>query len=132
MVASLRTMDLSGVLRRIALLVGVQALALVVVGVVYAVVSATGSPENLLAAELAAALAVAAGVLMAVMARAVDRGLGWPRSPLVVLNVLALPVGLSLVQSKVYAAGLPVLLLAGAVLYLLATPDARQALRRPE
>jgi hypothetical protein len=120
--------DLPGVVRRIALLVAVEGVALVLVGVVYAVVSATGRPENRLAAELAAFLAVVFGLLLGLMARLVDGGRSWPRSPLIVLNIIALPVGLGLIQGGLYAAGLPVLLLAGAVLYLLATPDARQAL----
>lgn len=122
-------MHLPGVVRRITLLVAVEALALVVIGLGYAVVSGTGTPENLLAAELAAAFAVAVGLLMGAMARAVDGGRSWPRSPLVVLNMIALPVGAGLIQGKVYAAGIPVLLLAAAVLYLLATPDARAELR---
>ncbi|HTZ44166.1 MAG TPA: hypothetical protein VMB79_09905 [Jatrophihabitans sp.] len=54
------------------------------------------------------------------------------RSPIVLLELLALPVGYSLgIQAGRPLIGLPVLLSAVAVLALLATPSAREALNRP-
>ena len=74
-------------------------------------------------------MAVLAGVLVLLVARGLSRVAGWARSPAVVLQLLALPVGIGLVQGEVWYAAVPVLLLAGSVLYLLATPDARLAYR---
>ena len=52
-----------------------------------------------------------------------------PRAPAVVLQLLALPVGVGLVQGRVWLAAVPVLLLAAGVLYALASPEARRAFR---
>jgi hypothetical protein len=63
------------------------------------------------------------------IARGMSRAAGWSRSPAVVVQLLALPIGYGLVQGQVWWAAVPVLLLAGSVLYLLATPEARLAFR---
>jgi hypothetical protein len=47
-----------------------------------------------------------------------------------VLNVLPLPIALGVLQAGAWWVGLPMLLLAGAVLYLFATPDLRQLFRQ--
>lgn len=122
-------MEAVGVVRRIAQLLAVQGVALVVLGVVYAVVSATGRPENQLGAELAAAVLVVLGVVVLLLARATAAGRTWPRTPAVVVNVIALPVGLGLLQGHLYVAGVVVLLPAVTLLWLVATPEARERLR---
>ena len=92
---------------RAALLVAVEGVALVVLGVGYGV----------------------AGVLVVLVARGLSRVQGWARAPAVVVQLLALPVGVGLVQGRVWYAAVPVLALAGSVLYCLATPEARLAFR---
>ncbi|MCW2543206.1 MAG: hypothetical protein JWM40_758 [Frankiales bacterium] len=115
-------------LRRLALLLALEGVALVVVGVVYAVVTA-GSSGDRLPAELAAGAAVITGLLLLVLARGADRGRGWSRSPAVVLNVFPFPLALSAIQGGGWWAALPMVLLAGSVLYLFATPELRLAFR---
>lgn len=116
-------------LRRLALLLLLEGLGLLALGGVYAVVTVRQDAGDRRAALLAAAAAALAGAVLALLARAADRGRGWARSPAVVLNLVALPVGLSVLDAGQWAAGFPVLLLAGSVLYLFATPQLRRVFR---
>ena len=115
--------------RRIAQLLAVEGVVLVMLGAGFAAVSAIARPENRLAAELAAAFVVLLGAVVLLLARASGAARTWPRSPAVVINVIALPVGIGLLQGHLYPAGAVVLVLAGVVLWLYATPVARAALR---
>ncbi|HUR15571.1 MAG TPA: hypothetical protein VM097_13940 [Mycobacteriales bacterium] len=115
-------------LRRLALLLALEGLLVVLLGVGYGLASLTDDSERA-PAELAAAGAVLAGVVLLLLARAVDRQRRWARSPAVVLNVLPLPVALGVLQAGVWWVGVPMLLLAGSVLYLFATPDLRDLFR---
>ena len=110
-----------------AALLAVEGVALLVLGVVYGGAGVLGDPFDRTATLLEAGLAVLAGVLLLVLARAVNDLRGWARSPAVVVQLLALPVGYGLVQGQVWLAAVPVLLLAGAVLFLLFTAEARAA-----
>ena len=122
-------MDLASAVTRAALLVAVEGAALTVLGTGYAVAGAVGDPFDRTATLLEGGFAALAGLLVLLVARGLLHVRGWARSPAVVLQLLALPVGLGLVQGGVlYAAG-PVLGLAVAVLYQLATPEARLAFR---
>ena len=112
-----------------AALVAVEGLALVVLGVVYGAAGVLGDPFDRAATLLEAGLAVFAGVLVLLVARGLADVRGWARSPAVVLQLLALPVGYGLVQGRVWLAAVPVLGLAGAVLFFLATAEARLAFR---
>ena len=122
-------MNLTSAVTRAALLVGVEGLALIVLGVAYGAAGVLGEPFDRTATLLEAAMAVLAGVLVLLVARGLARVSGWARSPAVVVQLLALPVGASLVQGRVWYAAIPVLGLAAAVLYALATPEARLAFR---
>ena len=116
---------------RAALLVAVEGAVLVLLGLGYGIAGVVGEPFDRTATLLEAAFTVVAGGLVLLVARGLHRVAGWSRSPAVVLQLLALPVGVGLVQGRVWFAAAPVLLLAAAVLYLLlATPDARAAFRR--
>jgi hypothetical protein len=115
-------------LRRLTLLLALEGLLLVLLGLGYGGASLTDESDRA-AAELAAAGAVLAGVVLLLLARAVDRRRAWARSPAVVLNVLPLPIALGVLQAGVWWVGVPMLLLAGAVLYLFATPDLRALFR---
>jgi hypothetical protein len=126
---SLAPVPLSSPVTRAAVLVAVQGAALLVLGVGYAVAGVLAQPYDRLAALLEAGLAAFAGALVLLVARGLGRAAGWARSPAVVLQLLALPVGVGLVQGRVWYAAVPVLLLAAGVLYELATPEARLAFR---
>jgi hypothetical protein len=112
-----------------ALLVAGEGAALAVLGLGYGVAGVVGQPFDRAATLLEAGFAVGTGILVLLVARGLRRSAGWSRSPAVVLQLLALPVGVGLVQGEVWYAAVPVLLLAGGVLYLLATPQARLAFR---
>ena len=114
---------------RAAVLVAVEGVALTLLGLGYGAAGVLGDPFDRAATLLEAAFAVLVGVLVVLVARGLARTAGWARSPAVVLQLLALPVGVGLVQGQVWYAAVPVLLLAGSVLYLLATPEARLAFR---
>ena len=104
--------------RRGAVLLAVEAVALLVVGAALAVATAAGSPDNRGLSYAVAGFAVGGGVVLLLLARAVDRGRGWARSPAVVLQLLALPVGVGFLQGGHWAAGVPTLLVAVATLVL--------------
>ena len=114
---------------RAAWLVALEGAALTVLGAGYGVAGVVGDPFDRAATLLEAAFTVLAGLLVLLVARGLRRVAGWARSPAVVLQLLAVPVGVGLVQGRVWYAAVPVLLLAGTVLYLLATPEARLAYR---
>jgi hypothetical protein len=113
--------------RRAAVLVAVEGGALVLLGGGYGVAALVGDPFDRTATLLQAGFTVLVGALVLLVARGLHRTAGWSRSPAVVLQLLALPVGVGLVQGQVWFAAVPVLLLAATVLYQLATPQARVA-----
>ncbi len=121
-------MTLHSALTRAALLVGLEGSLLLLLGSGYAVAGLVGDPFDRAATLLEAGFAVLAGVLVLLVARGLGRRRGWSRAPAVVLQLLALPVGVGLVQGRVWYAAVPVLALAVLVLYQLATPEARAAL----
>ena len=104
---------------------GVEGLALVVLGVGYGVAGVVGDAFDRTATLIEAGIAVLAGVLVLLVARGLADVRGWARSPAVVVQLLALPVGYGLVQGQVWYAAVPVLGLALAVLYHLFTAEAR-------
>jgi len=108
------------VVRRAAVLLAVEALALIALGVVDGIATAVGTPEDRGAALGIAAVAVGVGLVVLLLARAIDRLRGWARTPSVVLQLIAFPVGTDLVLGRVWLPGIVVLLLAGATLYHLA------------
>lgn len=119
----------SAAVTRAALLVAVEGALLTVLGLGYGVAAVAGDPFDRAATLLAAGIAVLGGILVLLMARGIGRAAGWSRAPAVVLQLLALPVGVGLVQGRIWYAAGPVLGLATMVLYQLATPGARLALR---
>ena len=107
----------------------VEGVALTALGAVYGGAGVLGSPFDRTATLLEAGMAVLVGIMALLVARGLARVQGWSWSPAVVLQLLALPVGVGLLQGQVWVAAVPVLLLAGGVLYFLATPEARLAFR---
>jgi hypothetical protein len=107
------------VLRRTAVLLAVEGVALLVLGTVDAVATVVGSPTDRVLSFTVAGFALGTGAVLLVVSRAIGRRRGWARSPAVVLQLLALPVGVGLLQGGLWYAGLPVLVLAAATLWLL-------------
>ena len=112
-----------------AALVAVEGAALTLIGPAYGVAGLVGDPFDRTATLLEAGMALVAGVLLLLVARGLSRTAGWARSPAVVVQLLMLPVGVGLAQGGVWWAAVPVLLLAGGVLYELFTAEARLAFR---
>ena len=108
-------------------LVALEGTALALIGLAYGAAGLFADPFDRTATELQALLAVTAGLLLLLVSRGLSRTAGWARSPAVVTQLFALPVGVGLAQGRVWWAAVPVLALAVAVLYTLATPDARAA-----
>jgi hypothetical protein len=114
-----------------ALLVAVEGAALVVLAVVEALSTVLGDPGSVGLALATAAMAAAGGVLLLWLAAAMSRLRKAARSPVVVLQLISLPIGWTLaVDNGRPELGLPVLALAVAVLVLLGTSGARDALTR--
>jgi peptidoglycan/LPS O-acetylase OafA/YrhL len=112
-------------------IIGAEALALVAAAVVLIVKTVSGNPNDIWRALLGAALALAGAAALALGARALLRLRPAARSPIVVLQLLALPVAYSLwFQAGVAVYGAPIMVAALATLFLLFTPPVREALDR--
>jgi len=117
-----------------AALVAVEGAALAVLAVAEVVSTVVSDPASVTLALVTAAFAAAGGALLFLLARALVALRPAARSPVVALQLLALPVGWTLTGTNGRPEiGLPVLVLAGAVLLLLfGTAEARDALARPD
>jgi hypothetical protein len=116
--------------RQAALLTGLEGVALLGLAVGLVVQTVAGSVAQAGNALAGAALSAGAGLLLGALARGLVRLRAWARSPVVVVQVVSIPVGVTLLQAGRPVFGVPVLVLAAAVLYLLFTPAARLALDR--
>lgn len=114
-------------LRRAALLLGVEAVALAVLGLRASYQTAVGEEVYRGAALGLAALTLLAGVLVLGLASAVARGRSWARTPALVVQLVALPVGTDQVLSRQLATGPLLLLLAGATAFHLLTAPGSQS-----
>jgi hypothetical protein len=111
--------------------IGLQALALVAAALVLIVKTLAGHPDSVGRALLDAAMALFAALVLAACARGIYRHRPAARTPIVVIELLALPVGYSLgFQAGRIGYGGPIVVGAVVVLYLLFTPPARAALDR--
>jgi hypothetical protein len=118
-------------LRAAAVIVLVEALALVAAAIVLIVKTIGGDPDDVWRALLGAALALAGAAALVAGARALLRLRPAARSPIVVLQLLALPVAYSMwFQAGVIAYGAPIMVAALVTLFLLFTPPVREALDR--
>ena len=118
-------------LRAACVLIAVEALALVAAAAILVTDTIVGKPDNVGRALFGAVLALAAAAVLAYAARGLFRLSAAARTPVVVLQVLTVPVSYSLAfQADRPAYGGPILLVALAVLYLLFTPPSRAVLDR--
>ena len=113
-------------------LIGLQALALVAAAGVVLVKAATQTSSDLTGAVLLGAIALAGAFALGACVRALLRLRPAARTPVVVIELLALPVSYTLAfQADRVGYGAPILLSALAVIYLLFTPPVREVLDRP-
>ena len=118
-------------LRVAAVVLVLEALGLAGLGLFEIVSSVTGHPNSVARALLGGALALLGAAALALGARGLLRLRPAARTPMVVLQLLAIPVSYSLAfQAGRVAYGGPILVAAVAVLYLVFTPPARAALDR--
>lgn len=123
--------DAPAQVRVAAAVIGLESGALLVAAAILVAKAVGGHPDSLGRALLGAALAGFGAVVLGLCARGLVRLRPAARTPVVVLQVLALPVGYSLAfQAGLVGYGGPILVAAVVVLYLLFTPPARAALDR--
>jgi hypothetical protein len=114
-------------------LLGLEALGLLAGGIALLVDTVVGHPTDRASALLAAAFAALAAVSLGFGARGLLHLRPAARTPMVVLQILAVPVGYQLAfDSDRPEWGGPILVCALVVLYLLFTPPVRAVLDRPE
>jgi len=114
-----------------ALLVAVEGAALIVLAGVEAVSTLVSDAASVTLALVTAAAAAGGGALLLWLARSLAGLRKWARSPVVVLQLIALPIGYNLITpSGRPELGVPVLALAAATLVLLGSAEAGAALER--
>ncbi len=114
-------------LRRAAALVALEGLAVVALGPILLIGGILMSePDSASRAWAEVVTAILAGGLILFLARELSRAAIWTRGPVVVIQILALPVGYSLATGSGQSwYGVPLLATAATVLYLLFTPESR-------
>jgi hypothetical protein len=115
--------------RRAALLVALEAGALVLLGLSYAVSVVRGGAETVVGALVGAALLVLGGVLLALVSRGLTRVRDWARAPAISVQLLVALTAVSFVTVLPVAAVVGLLLAAG-VLQALASRDGRAPFAR--
>ena len=100
-------------------LLAAEGLALLVSGLWLAARSLGNDVSDRAGGETGAIVAILAGVGILLLARAVLGRKRWTRSPVIVLQILFLPVGVGLLQSGRPEYGVPVILLPLAILITL-------------
>lgn len=117
--------------RAAAVILYLEALALLAAAAFLVIDTVVGTPGSVARALLGAAFALLGAMVLGACARGLLHLRPSARTPVVVLQLLALPVGYSLgIQAGRIGYGGPILVAAVAVLYLLFTPPAREALDR--
>src|SRR4051812_43687418 len=96
-----------------------QAVLLVVASGVLAVEGFRPETVDRLGAEILAAIGVASAVVLGLLARGVAGARRWARSPVLVLELIALPIAWTVVQNDKWYAGIPLAVSAIAVLALM-------------
>lgn len=115
-------------LRTVVVLLAVEAVGVLVGGIYVALAPLWNRVDtNLALTEGEAALIVATGVLLGFIARGMATLRRWARSPTVLTQLLALPVGVSLLQVGLTAYGAVVVAVPAVVLLLLLGPSEARA-----
>lgn len=118
-------------LRAAAVILGIEALGLAGLGLFEIVSTVAGHPQSVGRAVFGGLLALLGAAALVLGARGLLLLRPAARTPMVVLQLLAVPVSYSLAfQAGRIEYGAPILVAALAVLYLVFTPPARAALER--
>ena len=118
-------------IRNATIVIFIEAVGLLVACGVLVSKTITGHPDSLGRALLDAAFPLLGAIVLALCARGINRLSPTARTPIVIIQLLALPVSFDMAfQAGLIAIGVPILLAALVVLYLLFTPPARAALDR--
>lgn len=118
-------------IRNATLLIALEALGLLGAAGVLLVKLVTGHPAKVWGAIAEIAFALAGAVLLALCARGIWQLRSAARTPIVFIQLLSLPVAFDLAfQAGLVAYGIPMLVVALTVLYLLFSPGARLVLDR--
>jgi hypothetical protein len=112
-------------------LTAAEGVALVGVSALYLDDILSGRPHDLTTALFSAALGFAAALVLLLLARPLAGGRRFARGPVVLLELLAVPVAGDLLQVGQLAAGLAVLVPAALTLALLLAPSARAPFESP-
>lgn len=117
-----------------AAIVALEGIALIVLGPILLIGGIVRSTADSLGRAWAeVGIAIAAGIVLLYLARALSQLATWSKGPIVVIQLLAAPVGYSLaIPSDQPRYGIPILVAVVTVLYLLFTTEARVALERPD
>lgn len=120
-----------GQVRAAVVIIAGEALALLAAAAILISKTIFGNPDSVARALLDAAFALCGAALLALGARGLFRLRPGARTPVLVLQLLAIPVSYSLAfQAHRVLYGGPILVAAVSVIYLLFTPPARSALDR--
>lgn len=120
-------------LRVAVVVLALEALALAAAAAILVLKTITGHPDEAARALLGAGMALLGALVLAACARGLLALRPSARTPALVLQVLALPVGYSLgFQAGLIGYGGPILFAAVAVIFLLFSAPVRAVLDRPE
>ena len=115
-------------LRRAALVVGVEAVALALGAVAWLWLTLTSTPESVARALAEVVIIALAAAGLGAAAVGLARVSGWARGPVIAAQIFfGLSGFVAAFEAERPLIGVPILLLVAAVLYLLATPEARLA-----
>ncbi len=110
------------------LVAAVEGVGVLVAGGIFAVATVLEPPDSYGRAIFAVVIVVAAGSLLLLIGRGIARVEGWARAPVIVAQILLIPVGYTVaVTAERPLFGIPILALCAAEFALLLTPEARRA-----
>jgi len=110
-----------------AIVVGVEAAAIAVAGLVSLYLTITSTADSVASALAQVVLEFGAAVALAACAVGLARVSTWARGPVVALQLLLAALAYTAFQAGQPLVGIPVVALVAVELYLLATPEARLA-----
>jgi hypothetical protein len=110
-------------------LVALEALGLLAAAVFFVVELGVADADDRVRASVAAVLTLLGAVGLGLVARGLYRRRRWARAPALVTNLLVLPVAFDLTRGGRWYVGVPLLLLAAAVLVLLFVRPTDEALQ---
>lgn len=110
------------------LVAAAQGVGVLAVTAILGVATVLGEPDSYGRALFAVLIGLAGGVLLLRIGLGITRLEGWARAPVIVAQVLLVPIGYTLaVTAQLPWYGVPILASSAAQIYLLLIPEARRA-----